>query len=237
MGIGLYVQAKVKGHGLFGRKPGRDRVFSDLKKTITDFVSDPLMRELLAFGSHEHTLYVRLHPSAEDVEFIWQPDQSLRASAKTSTTGPGYHAFLIDLLQHIGEMMNLDWDWQEENADQANFVHSGDFAALQKEMAVFWKSLGRILSEQATNGYENLMLNMPLYFPLPQFPAFAITPAGPLLREDCEALQNCEPDALLAIVPRFYIWWNRESDATFCAQSRPVSPVVRRALARSPLGE
>jgi hypothetical protein len=147
LGIGLFVEAKIPGRGLLGRKPGRDRLFSDLRQAIQEYLTDPLMARLSEFGSHEHTLFVRLHPCAEPVEFIWKPDLSITASAKTSTVGPGYHAFLIELLQHLGRLLNLKWEWDQDSADEANFAQSGNFAVLQQEMAKFWKSLGGILLE------------------------------------------------------------------------------------------
>jgi hypothetical protein len=215
MGIGLFVEAKIRGRGLLGRKPGRDRLFSDLRQAIQEYLTDPLMARLSAFGSHEHTLFVRLHPCAESVEFIWKPDQSIAASAKTSTVGPGYHAFLIELLQHLGESLNLKWEWNQENADEAGFVESGDFVALQQEMARFWKSLGHILLEQAATGCENLMLNMSINCPLPQIDTFVVTPLGPLSRECCDTMQAGKPDDLVRICRQYFVWWDKEPNAAF----------------------
>jgi hypothetical protein len=215
MGIGLYVEAKIPGRGFLGRKPGRDQLFLDLQQAIRERISDPLMAKFLRFGSHEHTLCVYLHPCAEPVEFIWKPDQTVTVSAKTSTVGPGFHAFLIELLEHVGKSLDLNWNWCRENADEAGFEQLKDFTALQKEMAKFWKSLAGVLLEHSAGGAENLMLNMPLGYAAPQLSTFAITPMGPLSRDTCRAMENGTADDLIALCRRHSIWWDKDPNAEF----------------------
>jgi hypothetical protein len=196
MGLGFSVEAAVPARGMFRRKPGRDRLFSNIRDAIHEYVDDPLMARMLRASSRDHTLSVVLHPCAEPVEFLWSPNQSLRASAKTSTVGPGYHAHVIEMLRQIGTTLKLDWNWRAEDADETGFARTGDFSALQCEMAKLWGFFAQLLLERAAEDNEHLMLNMPLGFPVPQLDTFAVTPLGPLSRACCESVQSgngCNP--------------------------------------------
>jgi hypothetical protein len=54
---------------------------------------------------------VRLLPFEEPAEFWMREDGALVCSGKTSSLGPGYHQFLVGLLDRVGERLELDWEW------------------------------------------------------------------------------------------------------------------------------
>src|SRR4051794_32289169 len=69
---------------------------------------EPLM--LCRFGinaSDQPTLFVQIHPCAEEVEFSVPAPLQCVVSAKTSTVGPGYHIFLCDLVHAFGTQFNV----------------------------------------------------------------------------------------------------------------------------------
>jgi hypothetical protein len=76
---------------------------------------------------------VTLHPAAEAL-YLEADGETVTASAKTSNVGPGYHAFLVFVLDSVQASLGLKWEWAEED-DETGFARHGDFARLQAEMA------------------------------------------------------------------------------------------------------
>jgi hypothetical protein len=218
MGLGLLVEAAIPGRGLFRRRPSRDRLFSDICEAVRSCIEDRLLAQMIQTSSREHTLSIVLHPTAEPLEFIWNPSQSLQVSAKTSTVGPGYHAHVVGLLRHLEAELNLHWDWTAEDADETCFAGTDDFLALQVEMAKLLRAIARNLlklaSEELADG-EGLMLDMPLNYPRSHIDGFVITPCGPLSKEWCESVKNSSAESLLENCREYYVWWGQELDAAF----------------------
>jgi hypothetical protein len=215
MGLGFCVQSSIPARGIFHRKLSRDSLYAEIADAIRKYVKDPLAASLLSFQSQEHSLYVTLHPGAEFLEILWSPEQWIQVSAKTSTIGPGYHAFLIALLRHLETVLGLRWNWDEENADETDFAKSGDFQSLQNQMADFWKGICSAILSQIQNNAKNIVINWPLNAPHPVLGGFAATPLGPLSRECCEAILTGDHNTLIAACRRFFVWWDQEPDAVF----------------------
>src|SRR5688572_8234166 len=102
MGLGIYTKAGLKRHGLLRRVPARDEVLGAVEAAVRAKVADELAARMLRFERHEHTLGVCLDLTAELLEFVWDPKGIIVASAKTSTTGPGHHAHVVDMVKHVG---------------------------------------------------------------------------------------------------------------------------------------
>ncbi|MBN2583233.1 MAG: hypothetical protein JXL80_09200 [Planctomycetes bacterium] len=213
MGLGFLVKADVPGRGLLRRRPSQNALFSEICAAIRSLTSDPLMARMFITHTDEHTLSVTLHPCAEPVEFLWQPDQTIEVSAKTSTVGPGYHAHVVDLLNRVGSELSLRWDWAEEGADETGFANSDNFDALQREMATFLKALGDVPLEQSGKGHTNLMLNMACGYPAPEMDSFVISPLGPLSEDWCRELTHAGGETLAQMCREYYPWWERAPDA------------------------
>ena len=97
----------------------------------------------------------------ENVDLIEQSARSLGSqtcpllcgyalvSAKTSSAGPGYHAFFISCLDQIEKRLGLAWNWSEdervggEPTDETCHALSRDFSALQSDMAASSKACSR----------------------------------------------------------------------------------------------
>jgi hypothetical protein len=215
MGIEFLVEADIPGQGIFHRKPGRDRLFSAICNVIREYINDPLMARMVQIDKNDEVLAVTLHPCAEPIEFTWKSKHTLQASTKTSTVGPGYHAHVIEILRHVGATLDLSWNWETEDADGTGFAQTGDFAALQSEMAQLWQFMAKIPLERHAQGNQRHMLNMPIGFPFVQIDALAITPLGPLSTECCQAVQSGDQEVLIEACRRYYVWWNQEPDAAF----------------------
>lgn len=151
---------------------------------------------------------VMLHPETEPLDFYWDPSGSVVAGTKTSVLGPGFHAYVYDLMVAVGKSCGLEWDW---SGDEAGYAESQDFADLQRQMAAFLSNLAAAFLENAGDGA--LQVNMPLFAPVPRAGAFSFTPLGPRSREWWEAARVGGVEAA-----DFYVWWSRERDAAYYRQ-------------------
>lgn len=124
MGLGIRLSAAPPN----GSYPGA--VLRDVRDSIDAFVTDPLERMMLAFVEAEDSLAVHLHPAAGPVIFRASED-ALTAQGDTSSAGPGYHAWLVDLLQDMDWRTGISWDWT--NADDTQYQKHRDFARLREQ--------------------------------------------------------------------------------------------------------
>lgn len=60
-----------------------------------------------------------------------QRPQSVR-NDRRANAGPGYHAAIVDMLDHLVAKLSLQWDWQHDGAsDKAGYANQRDFGAVQ----------------------------------------------------------------------------------------------------------
>jgi hypothetical protein len=125
------------------------------------------------------TLYLGLHPSAEDVELTLPGERAVRVCAKTSTTGPGYHAYLCELLDAFGHAMGISWQAPtEEDLDETGYFHARDIAALDAEFLAWLKGLAGALLEREKEGGSGFAISMATDVRFDD-DAFMTTPVGP----------------------------------------------------------
>jgi hypothetical protein len=207
MGIDISVVGKWRSGA---RTPSRADAFARITKAIDSLVTDPLARRMLHFHEHEHCLHVTVHALGEPIDFMWEPGTRIAAGAKTSTVGPGFHAWVVDLLNKVGAAAGLEWDWSE---DEAAFSRDGDFAALQRSMAGLLRALAGAFLD-AAHGLGGVACNMPIgLYPQEEPIAFSYTPLGPRDRAWWEAARRGEE--LETLCREFYPWWDREQDAAY----------------------
>jgi len=217
MGLGIRTRAQLPRRGILRKRPGREHLFAEIRLTIKGAVTEPLAQRLLGFTTHENSLLVRLCPGGEWLRFTWSPDGLVNAECKTSTAGPGYHAFVLHLLDALTQSCGLRWQWdlQDGGGDETGYAGHRDFERLQREMAKLLQSLGRIFGEARIQRAEWLAVNMPTDYPaVCDFPLL-VTPVGFLSSEWFEELVASEGSDLAHRCQRFFPWWHRERDARF----------------------
>lgn len=130
-------------------------------------------------GGDAAALAVGLHPAAEDVEFVLQ-NATVTVSAKTSTAGPGYHAFVCELLECVGDDLGTKWApaVDDEEGDETGYFASHDRAGLEAEMLGWLRGLCDVIAEQAADGVGNLSVNLPTDTHY-EAEGLIITPMGP----------------------------------------------------------
>lgn len=100
MGLGLY----LRGDG------ARDAWMATASAWLADNTVDPFERPVEGRDREGRpVLRVILHPGAEAFELIDAGDGALIASAATTPVGPGYHAYVCQLLRGLGAELGLRW--------------------------------------------------------------------------------------------------------------------------------
>ena len=214
MGIEIYPRADVPVRGWLRRRVGRDVLFGEIREAVTAHIDDALLARFLSFEAHEHTLYAMLHPAAPPLEFTWDPGGVISAAIKTSTVGPGFHAFVVELLDAVAGRCGLKWQWA--GCDETDYGVTRDYGRLQRTMASHVRSLARSLLHLAQEEAEDLAVNWPINTATPEGAGFAVTLIGPIDRETWRIMAASGDEEMLGThAESFYPWWRRDRDACF----------------------
>lgn len=209
MGVGFGASGPVPSRN--GKRLSKADLFSEIRKAVEDSCDDPFLARMIDFGDSEveHEYAVVLYPGAEAVFFSWDPAGTVFASCKTSTAGPGYHVYAIDVVKRVGEKCGIAWVWE----DEAEYAPDGDVAVVKEHMRAFLRALaGSFLKDQERD--FTMAVNMDMFAPTPaDNQVFSITPLGPRDRTWWEAAMRAEDTDTFA--KEFYPWWDVERDAAF----------------------
>lgn len=216
MGLGLYVGAKIKPAGLFKKKPAPKQVFQKIEKSALKHLQNKGLN-YASTSIHNNILYLSFYPAEEDVAFFVNNDNYLICSAKTSSAGPGYHAFLVNMLETIGLETNLEWIWHDEEKDfidETDYFPKKDFSSLQAAMITHLHAISNHLVEH--DDLSNIALSLPMHLSIVHS-HYAASPLGfweKKFFEEVSRLQK-EDGHLLKYAEQFFPWWDEEIDAEF----------------------
>ncbi len=203
MGLGLYLAATPR--------------VSNSLDVVEHHVRARCQELLEGLSRDENRFNVRLHPGAEDVEFTLDGDRLL-VSAKTSTLGPGYHAYLCELLHALESDLGArfasgsdDEDDEDDSGDESGYFQSGDRAALEAETFAWLRGLLNIVAENMNDGSSGLMISMSTDT-IFEFDDAIATPLGPRSQAWLEAALR-DPRAAIDIFP----WWSSGTGAEHAA--------------------
>ena len=174
-------------------------------------------------------LAVGLHPAAEDVEFACEGD-TVTVSAKTSTAGPGYHEFVCELLERVGDELGARWApaVDDEAGDETGFFTSHDRGALEAEMLLWLRGLCGVIAEEAAGGLSDLSVGLPIDTQY-ESEGLIVTPMGPRDRAWLEATKE-DPRRGIDLFP----WWTHGFGAEH-ALGRALARMWTEARWRPPL--
>jgi hypothetical protein len=207
MGVGIYVRSK----------PLAERKALELRTALLEaapsaFDDSELNGEVRVFSTDDKG-WIRFLVGEEDVE-LCVADERLKCSAKTSSLGPGYHAFLVKWLKSMDSALGIGWDWQDkEYRDETGYALDADFANLKNEMIRQLRGIAGKLLENPD--YTHIRLNVTLDFPQVLGDYFALSQLGYFSREWFERLYNADEAEAALLSPGFYAWWNDGLDADF----------------------
>jgi hypothetical protein len=160
MGVGLYLEGRCKG----AKAPAPKALLKRVEEWAVSHAGEPLTD--CAHGKDRDgkpTLLLRLHPAGEALEVAALGKGRLLASTKTSPVGPGYHAYLCDLLKRLGKALGVAWDEpHEESGPGTLYFHQRDRAALEREFLLWLQDMARIVHDNMSGGRGWYSVSMPL---------------------------------------------------------------------------
>jgi hypothetical protein len=214
MGLGLFIMMKLpaKKGGAKGKKNNElfRIIASEMKLCL------PALLQSNVFGAQTDgtVLSLQMHPAEEPVEFSVEAGKLL-CSAKTSSAGPGYHAFLVESLERTADKLGEKWNWggdDEDYGDETGYYEHRDFKRLQDEMCTWLKTLSEnMLGDSALH---NLSLSMPLgYSVVGDY--FAMSPMGFRNKDWFKSVMTDDADSLLRKCMGYFPWWEKDFTAEF----------------------
>jgi hypothetical protein len=158
---------------------------------------------LEALGRADGLLAVSLHPAAEDIEFAFDGRQ-LTVSAKTSTVGPGYHAYVCEMLRELAAELGATFGPLpgEDDGDETGYFSTGSRDALEDEMLAWLLGLAGVVAEGVAEGSSGFIISMSTDSSF-EFDGAMATPLGPRSSDWLEAVQ-LDPHSGRDIFP----WWS-----------------------------
>jgi hypothetical protein len=227
MGVGLCVTGRSR-EAAKDAEDWLDRVRSWLEESA----GEPLeWARLGRDGEDRPAVLACLHPCAEDVEIAIDGPGRVVATAKTSTVGPGYHAFVCELLHRLGDALAIDWDAPGDEpggGDETGYFHAGDPQALEDAFLDWLRGVVRLVTEGLEQDYQWMMISMAIghhyhhHGPL-------VTPMGP---RDLRWLEAVAEEAARGI--DLFPWWAQGVGAPF-RLGRALARMWRDVRWRTPL--
>lgn len=166
MGLGLELRAGARG--------------AEVLSVVERFIAAQCGELVEHLTREPEALGVGLHPAAEDVSFCFEGG-ALCLSAKTSTVGPGYHAFVCDLAHRLEPVLGAPWRGpgdDEPIGDETGYFQSGDRAALEAELLRWVRGLCDVVAERVAEGASGLLVSLPTDAQY-EFDGVMATPMGP----------------------------------------------------------
>lgn len=163
----------------------------------------------------ETELTFTLHPAAEPIEIAFGPGRC-SVSAQTSTVGPGYHAWVCEMLDAAGAPLGIQWlppDEEEGTGDETGYFVDRDVEALEDEMLRWLRALAETLDDAGGQYAVSLPLDHQY-----EHDGFIATPVGTRDREWLRRVRQ-DPRSGIDIFP----WWE---------QGRGAGYEIGRALCR-----
>lgn len=146
----------------------------------------------------EDSLSLSLHPGEERI-VLHLAEGRFVGKARTNGAGPGFHAFLVELLDFVAHEFHLAWEVE----DPSGYWQDRDRSALEMAHVDF---LRRIVENILEGGEgEFWTLNFPTRRTVIDAPFAIITPTGPWELEQVEAVVAAKTPEEMS---RFFPWWN-----------------------------
>jgi hypothetical protein len=210
MGLGIQMHAEGGRRGLLGRRPAPERLRDELAEALVRLAvrAAPALAGFARVASDGDQRLVRLHPADEEVRVSVDAGE-VQLSARTNGGGPGYHAFVVRLMDQVASDLGLRWrsDGDDDDLDETGFFAARDFSALQQEMAGWLGQIARMVTAGEA-GEGPWLLSMPLDTPMPaeDFRG-ALAPMGCFDRSWLEQTGAASGPELRARAAQYFPWW------------------------------
>ena len=207
MGLGVVYRADLPQRALSDSTIAVDELWDEVSEVVARLASElgnPIEDWFWHHASGDR-MWICVVPFEENIELFVEAG-AVVFSAKTSGAGPGYHEFLVAILDELEVELGLAWSFGEDEGDETGFRESREVGELRRAMAAQVRGLARIVIERVGQG---ALVNMGLDF-RPTVRAFAASPLGEWSAEWFESLAAASDEDVLAMAEDFFPWWNRE---------------------------
>ncbi len=192
MGLGLTASSRLK-RSLFGLGGyGGDKMLQNLANEALAYCTSQGIEAVYQGHVDNKMWYLAFHPAEEPVRFHTDYGEVM-VEARTSSAGPGYHAFVVGFLDHCQKALGLNWTID----DETGYADSRDFSSLRAAMTEQLRVTAELLHSPDLAGAENFALSLPMDFNLTG--NYGV--ASPLGLWDRAFFDN--PDAAA-----WYPWWD-----------------------------
>lgn len=212
MSITLSLVARIGLASAIMRKTERVETLSSIEWSLRSAVTDPLLKQCLRVEHLENEkLSIQLHPAAEVILFWFEEDGNLHCQTTTHAAGPGYHAFLVDLLDHIALINGWKWEviFNNEHSIASLYWQTREFSMLQSEMMRWLLRTTDVLLQEGVHS-SRLCLPETIY---PAGNYFIATPLGFWSKQWFQQLSNASISELAQFGADFFPWWERDLTA------------------------
>jgi hypothetical protein len=231
MGVGLYLTGVYPTDAV---EQSPDDWLEQVAAWLESHEEEPLMMcERGVNGSEHPTLFVQIHPCAEDVEISVPDDGVCLINAKTSTAGPGYHIYLCELLHSLGKQFQIEWNIpaEEIEGDETGYFFQRDASAVRQEMLRWLSAVSRIVVENYKDSEVGVrMVSMALDRSYPDQTGI-LTPVGPRDPQWFERLIESPEQGI-----EFFPWWPEGVGAAFFL-GRALCRLWQEVRWRTPIAE
>ncbi len=206
MSVGIQLHADIK-TGLLSRKPKPEDLFQRAEEVVKGLP----VHEWAALDSESdgsQTLLVSLHPAAEPLRLSVGAGGRLTISATTSGGGPGYHEYVVEVIERLGSALNVRWVAGGGEGDDSDYLAFRDRSKLEHEMLNWLQFTLRKVDELVEDGMS-VGLSMPMEVVF-ESEELLVTPFGPRSQD---WLRRVVQD--LAVGQDIFPWWGSGVGAQF----------------------
>lgn len=212
MGVGISVVSKKPPRRLFGLFRSEPRWADAFYASALAVASAEGFEFIVPPRQPGNLAQVSIHFGEEPVDCS-VADDAIVLSARTSTCGPGYHAFLCRILDHMNSKWKTDFSENEEFFDETGYFRTRDFSALQRSHACWLKSVAELVSNSAQDG-NSLRVSLSLDCKIPaNSQGQVFTPSGPKEAVYFSDLQQATDKELALFAENWFPWWNEHPQA------------------------
>jgi hypothetical protein len=212
MGIDALCIATQLPKGRFFRLSGR-KALAAIEASAKKWAAQQNLGPLLQTDWRgDRGLTINLIPVADPIFFDINKS-GLAVGFRSSNGGPGFHAAVVDLLDHLAVTLSLEWVWADSSGaplDETDYARTRDFAALQGEMTAFFKLLTRDTATAGEAvGSPGIYRNFCLPLELGRIPDQTCCPLGFMEHRWGEKMAQANAAALHSASQQFFIWWDK----------------------------
>jgi hypothetical protein len=192
-----------------------------LSEAATRFAARRDMSRFVSLSVAEDGLraWLHLHPAEEPLDLALDAGDVV-LTAKTSSCGPGYHAYVIDYMDFVAAELATSWRGCEDEGDETGYFERRDFGALQGAMVDWLRAVAEsVVGTLEREHFSCVSLSLDIGRQIQPPSDEAATPLGfrsLAFFKSCMAAKEADHGE---IGQAWFIWWDRACDARFWLKS------------------